>query len=92
MAALAGMAAFCRERGIGFVTFVYRPQDASRTRLRAELLSEIETIGQESDPSSVTPGRGGETPTGDRCRIRPSMPLPTSAGTGSWPREWRTFC
>jgi len=48
--ALTGIAALCRERGVGFVTFFYHPKGESpRTAsVTNELLSEIQRVGYEN--------------------------------------------
>lgn len=46
MDALAAIATFCRERGIGFVTFFYRPKPESSAEDTSALLGEIASIAE----------------------------------------------
>jgi hypothetical protein len=50
MDALTGIATFCRERGIRFVTFFYHPEERrlSRASRNYELLLEVQKIGNEN--------------------------------------------
>jgi lysophospholipase L1-like esterase len=48
MDALTAMAAFCRERGVGFVTFFYRPRAGSSAEDCSDLLSVVGSVAQKN--------------------------------------------